>query len=272
MTPLPACERPGRATRAGGGAVRVGTVERIWRYPVKSMLGEPLATAELGRSGLAGDRQYAVRDAAGKLGSGKSSARFRRFPGLLAMSARYTPDGTAVITLPDGRTVRTNEQRVHDELRAALGCPELELAAAAKDPFVDDAPVHLVTAAALGWLAAGVPQTTVDERRLRPNLLIRTAQGTGPTEARPPENAPVGAGWPIEDGWVGGTLRIGATVRLRVTKRTQRCVMVNAAQQDLPHSAEVLRSIAARNGLTLGVHAEVLAGGPILLGDPVTLE
>jgi uncharacterized protein YcbX len=246
--------------------VRVGAVERIWRYPVKSMLGEPLAAAELGRTGLAGDRRYAVRDAAGKLGSGKSNARFRRFAGLLAMSARYAPDGTAVITLPDGRTVRVDEQRVHDELRAALDCPELELATAAQDPFVDDAPVHLVTAAALDWLAAGVPQVAVDERRLRPNLLVRTAQGTGPAREGPPGNGPV------EDGWLGGTLRIGATVRLRLTKRTRRCVMVNAAQQDLPDSAEILRSIAARNDLTLGVHAEVLTGGPVRLGDPVTLE
>ena len=241
--------------------MRVGTVERIWRYPVKSMLGELLAAAELGRSGLAGDRQYAIRDAAGKLGSGKSSARFRCFPGLLTMSARYAPDGVAVITLPDGRTVRTDEQRVHDELRAALGCRELELATAAKDPFHDDAPVHLVTVAAVDWLAAGVPAVAVDERRLRPNLLIRTEYGTGSVEDGP-----------VEDGWLGGTLRIGATVRLRVTKRTQRCAMVNAAQQDLPHSAEVLRSIAERNDLALGVHAEVLAGGPVLLGDPVTLE
>src|SRR5215475_8611933 len=171
--------------------MRVGTVERIWRYPVKSMLGEPLAAAELSRAGLAGDRQYAVRDAEGKLGSGKSSARFRQFTGLVSMSARYAPDGVAVITLPDGRTVRTDEQRVHDELRAALGCQELELVAAATTPLYDDAPVHLVTVAAVDWLAAGVPAVTVDERRLRPNLLIRTEQGAEPFEDGPFEDGPL---------------------------------------------------------------------------------
>src|SRR5262249_58708771 len=108
--------------------------------------------AELSQAGLAGDRQYAVRDADGKLGSGKSSARFRQFTGLVSMSARYAPDGVAVITLPDGRTVRTDEQRVHDELRAALGCRELELIAATTNPVYDDAPGRPGTGAAGDWL------------------------------------------------------------------------------------------------------------------------
>lgn len=61
----------------------VGTIERIWRYPIKSTGGELLGEAAVDARGLVGDRLYAVRDAEGKFGSGKSTRRFRRMPGLL---------------------------------------------------------------------------------------------------------------------------------------------------------------------------------------------
>ncbi len=235
--------------------MRIGVVERIWRYPVKSMLGEPLQSAELVQRGLVGDRRYAVRDADGKLGSGKSNRRFRKFEALLASTARYGPDGVVVLTLPDGRTVRVDEDRVHDELRAALGRDSVRLAAEADLSHHDEAPVHLVTTASLGWLADAVPAATVDERRLRPNLLVRTEQRAGL----------------VEDAWVGRPLRIGGQVRLQVTHRTERCAMANAAQPGLEHCGDILKTVAGRNDMRLGVHADVLAGGTVRLGDPVVL-
>ena len=55
----------------------VGTVSRLWRYPVKSMLGEECRELAVEARGVAGDRLYALRDAEGKLGSGKNTRRFR---------------------------------------------------------------------------------------------------------------------------------------------------------------------------------------------------
>ena len=40
----------------------VGTVQELWRYPVKSMGGERIEQATLGAAGLPGDRGWAVRD------------------------------------------------------------------------------------------------------------------------------------------------------------------------------------------------------------------
>ena len=54
----------------------VGTVESIWRYPVKSLGGERLTSVDVEARGLAGDRRWAVRDAEGKVGSGKTTRRF----------------------------------------------------------------------------------------------------------------------------------------------------------------------------------------------------
>ena len=41
---------------------RIGTIRALWRYPVKSMLGEELDVVELGEGGVVGDRAYALRD------------------------------------------------------------------------------------------------------------------------------------------------------------------------------------------------------------------
>jgi uncharacterized protein YcbX len=41
--------------------IEIGQIEAIFRYPVKSMRGEPLDAATLGWHGLDGDRRFAFR-------------------------------------------------------------------------------------------------------------------------------------------------------------------------------------------------------------------
>src|SRR5438309_6513640 len=41
--------------------IEIGQIEAIFRYPVKSMRGEPIDAATLGWHGLAGDRRLAFR-------------------------------------------------------------------------------------------------------------------------------------------------------------------------------------------------------------------
>src|SRR5262245_66580250 len=91
----------------------VGTVQELWRYPVKSMGGERLERTTLGAAGLLGDRGWAVRDeAAGEIRGGK------KLPGLMLCSARYlrAPDGRtvppAVIKLPDGDPLTIDGEEV----------------------------------------------------------------------------------------------------------------------------------------------------------------
>ena len=49
--------------------VQVGSVAALWRYPVKSMMGEELNASDITDRGLLGDRQFAVVDrATGKVG------------------------------------------------------------------------------------------------------------------------------------------------------------------------------------------------------------
>src|SRR3970040_1885467 len=87
-------------------AESVGQVIELWRYPVKSMLGEQLDAVEVNRGGLAGARAYAVIDPAeNRVGSAKIP---RKWAGLYGFRAAY-PDsaaGAPQISFPDGRTVR----------------------------------------------------------------------------------------------------------------------------------------------------------------------
>src|SRR5687768_1487870 len=118
-------------------------VSAIWRYPVKSMLGERLSEVIVGARGLEGDRQFAVRDSNGKLGSGKSTNRFQAIDGLLRFSASYV-GRDVVITLPDGRRVRGDDPEIDAEISHFLR-QDLRLVGEDQISHFDAAPLHLIT-------------------------------------------------------------------------------------------------------------------------------
>jgi len=82
----------------------IGTVRGIFRYPIKSMLGEALDATALDRDGIPGDRAWGVRDEArGDFYTGKRAA------GLMSCGAAYADPTQAdvagavpEIRLPDG--------------------------------------------------------------------------------------------------------------------------------------------------------------------------
>ena len=225
------------------------TVATLWRYPVKSMLGEPCDEVELNTRGVRGDRQFAVRSADGKFGSGKNSRRFRHIEGLFTFRARLAGESPE-ITFPDGRRLRADDAAIDSALTAVLGTP-VTLAREGDVSHFDASPIHLVTTASLQWLQSRLPQSRVDERRFRPNITVSTDER--------------------ELAWLGRTLRIGG-VELRVIAPTGRCVMTTSAQTDLPFDPKILRCIAQEAGEDFGVYAEVLQAGRISRGDRVTLR
>jgi uncharacterized protein YcbX len=211
-------------------------VAALWRYPVKSMLGERCEALQVDARGAAGDRLYAVRDAEGKLGSGKDTRRFRRIDGLLGFRAE---GDTPMITFPDGRRMLATEPAIHAALSEALRTP-VSLAREGEVPHHDAEALHLVTTGSLARLDA-------DARRFRPNLII---DATGD-----------------EAGWEGRTLTAGEAI-LRIVGRTERCVMITMAQTELPAEPKLLRALSG-DAPMFGVYAEVLSPGRIRVGDPV---
>lgn len=228
-----------------------GTVLEVRRHPVKSVEGELLDACRLDERGLIGDRLWAVCDPDGRLGSGKSSRRFRRMDGLRELVAAYAGD-VPVLTFPDGSQVRGDAPQVHERLSRHVGRP-VRLEREGAVPHHDDGPVHLVTTATLRTLAAALG-SAVDVRRTRANLLVD---------------------WPgdgfAEDAWLGARVSIGADLVLEVTMLMPRCVMVDAATRDLPPEPGVLRTVHAVNDGTLGVLAEVVRPGTVRRGDRLRL-
>lgn len=225
-----------------------GQLTRILRYPVKSLSGEELDRVAVERRGVRGDRLWAVRDADGRLGSGKTTRRFRRMDGLLELSATY--DGQVpVLSFPDGRRVRGDDPEVHEALSGHVGRP-VTLGHEEAVSHFDDGPLHVVTTASLTRIGERYGGA-VDPRRLRPNLVVSAA----------------GEGF-VEDGWVGSDLLVGA-VRVRILAPMPRCRMVDLPQVGVPAGEGLLRAAAEVNDTCLGVLAEVVEPGDVAVGDPV---
>src|SRR5918994_6378080 len=93
----------------------LGSVVSLWRYPVKSMMGEELNAAELTDRGLLGDRAYALVDRAdGKVASAKNPRKWAQLFDFRAAFVEPPRPGAKIppvrITLSSGAMV-TSEQR-----------------------------------------------------------------------------------------------------------------------------------------------------------------
>ena len=266
----------------------IGSITSLWRYPVKSMMGEQLRSAYFTEQGMLGDRAYALIDrATGKVASAKNPLKW---PNLFRFAASYSkPPLTSgaippvVIELPDGNRVSSDSPQASTLLAGALD-REVALACAAPEKpcleeywpdleslahrdavteeampaatFFDCAPVHLLTTATLAKLSAFYPGGRFEPRRFRPNILV----ATGADESSFVENT-----------WVGRTIAVGAEVRIRITGNTGRCVMTTLAQDGLPRDLGILRAAAQSNHSHVGVYGEVIRPGTVRERDPVSL-
>jgi hypothetical protein len=237
-------------------------VAQVWRYPVKSMGGELVEASWADSRGLLGDRVWAVQDGDGKLGSGKSTRRFRRVTGLLELSARYPagpgPAGTGppVITGPDGTVYPVASGAADAFLRRFTGLPRLRVRRDTGVMHFDEVPFTLVGTATIDWLAARLPGVPIDARRLRANLIVRTAEPFA------------------EESWCGHQVRIGTgqdAVHAVFDRVLERCVMVGMRQPGLAGSGRVLRCIAQRedNPLRMAIGGVITRPGTVRTGAPV---
>ena len=231
---------------------RIGKVQEIRRFPVKSILGESLATASVDDRGLCGDRLWAIKNLDGKFGSGKTTRRFQRMDGLFQYRARYE-GSNLILTMPDGSEYQGDHIDVHEVLSESLGFP-VTLAKEESISHFDEGPVSIITTSALRMLSQELGEA-IDPRRFRANLLIDTES----------------TGYP-EDDWVDRTIHIGPTVALRVVAPLQRCVMVNNAQEELKQDARILRNLATNHDAMFGIWAKVERSGDIHVGDGIILQ
>ncbi len=275
----------------------IGTVQQVWRYPVKSMGGESLDAATIGSGGIANDRGWALQETAtGKVASAKNPRAFRALLEYTATVDGEEEDAVVTITGPEDFAVQTSDGRHDARLSDAIGrlvtleragdvdalyeseWPDMEglvisnmsldlpvAMSTEKTSFVDLAAMHLLSTASLHALAALAPEAAVDVRRFRPNLVIDTGDATGFVDTE----------------WVGHEVELGRRVVLRITDNATRCVMTTLAQGSLPQDRNVLKTLAIENqqefgGLgrsaCFGVYAEVVTGGSVRVGDEVRIR
>lgn len=251
-------------------------IAQLFRYPVKSMLGEELAAADVTQRGLPGDRSFAIFDPAdNKIVSAKAA---HKWPLMFRFRSELA-NGAARITFPDGSSLLTDSPDIHARLTAAMGrearlvsdsVAERTIEMVGFDPdhpdhqqifsfdlaangFFDSRPIHILTTATLARLKQLYPEGAFDVARFRPNLLVETE----------------GSDF-LENAWIGRTVAIG-DVRLRIDKPCGRCIMTTLPQGDLPRDTGILRTAARHNRANIGVLASVVAPGHLRRGDSIQL-
>src|SRR3989475_7457617 len=92
----------------------LGSIGSLWRYPVKSMMGEELNAADVTERGLRGDRAYALVDRAdGKVATAKNP---RKWPTLFDFRATFIEPPSRGANLPAVRIALPTAQ----SFRAAI--------------------------------------------------------------------------------------------------------------------------------------------------------
>jgi len=281
----------------------LGRVVSLWRYPVKSMMGEGLNASDLSERGLLGDRAYALVDRSnGRVASAKNPRKWAKLFDCRATFVEPPRAGERIpavrITLLNGGSITSERGDLNQILSRELGrevtlmatppeAPSLEeywpdidglahretvtdeamALGAPAGTFFDFAAIHVLTTATLGKLQQLYPAGRFEVRRFRPNLVVELASGEKDF---------------VENAWVGRTLAIGDEVRLSVLIPCPRCVMTTLPQGDLPNDPGILRAAAQHNKVmiaplgqvmpSVGVYATVLRSGLLRRGDPCWLE
>ena len=258
----------------------IGTIRNLWRFPVKSMLGEERDAVELSEGGVIGDRAYAVRDReTGKVASAKHP---KLWPNLFACRAAFVEPpragdelAPARIELGDGTSVMSDAADVDTVLSRFFG-RDVELARAAQNGYtIDqyhpdeenyDPEGHRDEVVEVGLGAAffnerGLPSVVPEGSffDLFPFSVLTTSTLDQLGELEPQSrfdarrfrmNVIVDTserGF-VENEWVGHTLAIGGdNVRLGVALPDPRCVMPSLAQEDLPRDPRILKALARHN-------------------------
>jgi uncharacterized protein YcbX len=289
----------------------VGTIRALWRFPVKSMLGEELDAADLAEDGIAGDRAYAIVDReTGKVASAKHP---KLWPDMLACRAAFAEPPRpgdepppVRIELADGSSVMSDAADVDAVLSRFFG-RDVQLARAAQNGYtIDqyhpdeenyDPEGHRdeVVEAQLGaafFNARGLPSAVPEGSffDLFPLSVLTTSTLDRLSELEPQSRfderrfrmnviVDTPAHGFVENEWLGRTLAIGDGAQVAVALPDPRCVMPSLAQEDLPRDPQILKALARHNRIDVagslypcaGVYAVAAATGTIRAGDSVIL-
>jgi uncharacterized protein YcbX len=230
--------------------VEIGQIEALFRYPVKSMRGEPLDASDLGWYGLDGDRRFALRRLEERGGMPRLTAS--KLPELLLFTPRLpdhvrTPEGDELPLLGDALAAEIGRR-----YRAPVEMMQLS------HGIFDETPVSVITSETAREICR-LGGTRDDIRRFRPNIVVRSAHPV-PFE---------------EDGWPGGVLTFGDgddAPAVAVQMRDVRCAMVNYDPDSAAAAPEMMKAVVRVNENCAGIYGVVTRTGRLAVGQTVRLH
>lgn len=258
----------------------IGTIESLWRYPVKSMRGEEMSEAFLGFSGIYGDRCFAFKNSTARKGFPYLNAnvqpqmlRFRpqfryaeraaRPPNLTeakSIAPGVTPanaepsDLILDVVTPSGAVVAVDDPALIAMLAEGLR-GENHLTLVRSDRALTDCrPISLISLQTIGQIESEL-SIPIDKRRFRANIYLNLGSDKGFSE----------------DAWVGRKLRIGSSAVMMVLERDPRCMMISLDPETGQHNPEVLRKVAQEHEAFAGVYCAVLVEGLLTKYDSIEL-
>jgi uncharacterized protein YcbX len=239
---------------------RIGTLNALRRYPVKSMAGEDLDEVRVTFAGLAGDRVYAFMETDNRTSFPWMTARhgrdwilFRpRFldPAPAPEENPFKETYAAEVATPEGQQFLVNAPELTQYLEKRFGRP---LRLRFSERSMNDAqPVSIFGLGTIGRLSEETGKD-LDARRFRANFYVRW------DDERPF----------FEDTLVGRQLRIGETVTVLALEKNIRCVMITFDPDDGTPFPKLLEQVARQHAGCAGIYGTVLREGIVRRHDPV---
>jgi uncharacterized protein YcbX len=256
----------------------IGTVESLWRYPVKSMRGEELDEVFAGFSGVYGDRLFAFSSSASRKGFPFLTAREQsemlryrpRFrqpdkaarpinqseaeklpPGVTPL---YADPGDLMLDVetPAGDTLAIDDSALIDALRQGIDERHRLTLLRSERALTDCRPLSIFGVQSAQKLGeeTGI---TVDKRRFRANIYLDLVEGFA------------------EDKFVRRAIRIGPKVIVSILERDPRCMMITLDPDTGEKEPALLKKVAQAHSGMAGVYGAVLVEGMMRKGDSIEL-
>lgn len=258
----------------------IGSVESLWRYPVKSMKGEEISEIYLGFSGFFGDRIYAFKNLNARKGFPYLNAtanprmlcyqpRFHHFektlkppnlmeamnisPGVNPLNAEPSDLSMDVIT-PPGTAISIDDPALIDMLKQGLKGENNIILIRSDRALTDCRPISLIGLQTIKQIETELNKS-IDKRRFRANIYFNQTSDNGFKENE----------------IIGRRLRIGSKAEILVLERDPRCKMISLDPDSGEHDPGILRHVAQKHENSAGVYCAVLVEGMLKKGDSIEL-
>lgn len=257
----------------------IGTIESLWRYPVKSMAGSEVPEVFMGFAGIYGDRCYAIKNSAGRKGFPYLNAnaqhqmllyhpQFRHpertfSPPNLIEAEKIDPGANPTIAdaedllldvvTPSGELISVEDPRLLKLLSQSLSEDNQLKLVRSERALYDCRPVSLISLQTIGQIESEL-RIPLNKLRFRSNIYFNS------------ENGAFG-----EDNFVGHRLRIGSKAIVMVLERDPRCALISLDPATAENNPEILRHVVREHDNFAGVYCAVLVEGLLKKGDSIEL-